>query len=148
VVVKTDTTVRKVVVNACFGGFGLSAKAEMAYLARKGKQAYFFTNARDAAGRPDFDAPYVAVSDPDNDKSIFITYTFTSPDQNEESWFHDRDIPRDDPDLVAVVEELGAAASGRHAALAVVEIPADVEWEIHEYDGSEHVMEKHRAWYP
>ena len=60
--------------------------------------------------------------------------------------FYDHDVARDDPYLVATVEELGAAANGRHANLKVVEIPADVEWEIDEYDGMEHVAEKHRTW--
>jgi hypothetical protein len=47
---------------------------------------------------------------------------------------------------VAVVEELGARANGRHAELKVVEIPANVDWEIDEYDGAEWVAEKHRIW--
>jgi len=53
---------------------------------------------------------------------------------------------RDHALLVRVVEELGDKASGRCADLKVVEIPDDVEWEIDEYDGSEHVAEKHRTW--
>ena len=28
----------------------------------------------------------------------------------------------------------------------IVEIPADVEWQIQEYDGMEWVAEKHRTW--
>lgn len=57
-----------------------------------------------------------------------------------------RDIERDDPLLIQVVEELGEAANGRCAALKIVEIPSDVEWQIEEYDGLEHVAEKHRIW--
>ena len=53
---------------------------------------------------------------------------------------------RSDPRLVAVVEKLGVAASGECANLRVVEIPDDVQWEIEEYDGYEHVAEKHRTW--
>lgn len=53
---------------------------------------------------------------------------------------------RNHPLLVRVVEELGAKANGRFAKLKVVEIPDDVEWEIAEYDGNEHVAEKHRTW--
>jgi hypothetical protein len=48
---------------------------------------------------------------------------------------------------VQVVEQMGDAASGSHSELAIVEIPDDVEWEIDEYDGREHVAEKHRTWY-
>ena len=66
----------------------------------------------------------------------------TLPDKD----FYNRDIPRDDPALVQVVEELGAKADGSCASLKVVEIPDDVEWEIAEYDGREWVAEKHRTW--
>jgi hypothetical protein len=62
------------------------------------------------------------------------------------SEFFDRDLNRDDPVLVAVVEELGTSADTRMSELRVVEIPDDVEWQIEEYDGSEWVAEKHRTW--
>ena len=57
-----------------------------------------------------------------------------------------RDVPRDDPALVATVESLGKASWGNYANLAVVEIPDDVLWHIAEYDGLEHVAENHRTW--
>jgi hypothetical protein len=57
-----------------------------------------------------------------------------------------REIARDDPDLVAVVRELGDAAGGKCAKLEIVEIPDGVKWQIEEYDGSEHVAEAHRTW--
>ena len=53
---------------------------------------------------------------------------------------------RSDPYLVECVESLGDEASGDYAALKVVEIPDDVEWEIAEYHGIEEVVEKHRKW--
>lgn len=56
------------------------------------------------------------------------------------------DVERNDPDLVAVVEELGEKAAGPCASLKVVEIPDDVEWWIEEYDGVEHVAEAHLRW--
>ena len=37
-------------------------------------------------------------------------------------------------------------ANGNHADLKIVEIPANVEWQIDEYDGAEWVSEKHRTW--
>jgi hypothetical protein len=66
-------------------------------------------------------------------------------DQHIENWY-DRDIPRDDPYLIKVIAELGEAANSRFCTLKIVEIPADVEWEIGEYDGLEWVAEKHRTW--
>ena len=55
-------------------------------------------------------------------------------------------IPRDDPKLVRVVEELGEEANGHCAELKVVEIPDDMQWEIRRTDGIEHVSEVHRMW--
>ena len=60
--------------------------------------------------------------------------------------FFDRDIPRDDPILIKVFEELGYAASGFCADLKIVEVPDGVDWYIEEYDGNEWVAERHRTW--
>lgn len=56
------------------------------------------------------------------------------------------DIPRDDSQLIQVVGYLGDKASGRCAELKIVKIPDGVGWQIEEYDGLEHVAEKHRTW--
>lgn len=48
--------------------------------------------------------------------------------------------------MVAAVKALGAKANGTYSELKVVEVPDDVEWHIHEYDGAEHVAENHRTW--
>lgn len=90
----------KIVINRCFGGFGLSEKALEEYKTRKGI-----------------------------DEKIW-------------SW----GINRDDPDLIDIVENMGKAANSGFAKLKIVEIPDDVEWEISEYDGLEHIAEKHRTW--
>ncbi len=55
-------------------------------------------------------------------------------------------IPRDDEQLVQVVEALGPSANGHAAMLKVVAIPQDVEWEIETVAGVEHVSEVHRRW--
>lgn len=60
--------------------------------------------------------------------------------------FEPTDIPRNDPNLVTVVEQLGSDASGENANLKVVEIPDDVMWAIEDYDGAEYVSEQHRTW--
>jgi hypothetical protein len=60
--------------------------------------------------------------------------------------FYDRDIPRNDPALIQVVEELGDGVNGSFAKLKIVEIPDDVLWQIEEYDGKEWVAEQHRTW--
>ena len=113
----------EVVINVCFGGFGLSEEGVREYLKRKGKTLYV-----------------------KSDKYHFKHY-YTSPDMTDKSYFYDRDIKRDDPDLVAVVKELGKKANGDCASLYIVKVPANVQWTIEEYDGSETVEEVHRSFY-
>jgi hypothetical protein len=59
---------------------------------------------------------------------------------------HIYDLSRDDPVLIQVIEELGKESFDRYADLKIVEIPEDVDWYIEEYDGLEHVAERHRTW--
>lgn len=54
---------------------------------------------------------------------------------------------RTDPKLIECVETLGEVANGESAELKIVEIPDDVDWEIEEYEGKEHIAERHRTWY-
>jgi hypothetical protein len=141
----------KVVICDQHGGFSLSLAGEIAYLSRKGETPFFYANPR-VNGRTDFDS-FVRV-DPQSDERHFTVYTLledvgdspSSEKLNAARWFNDRGIPRNDSDLVAVVEELGRRANGTHARLKVVEIPDGVEFEIHEYDGLEWVAETHRVW--
>jgi hypothetical protein len=58
--------------------------------------------------------------------------------------FYCWDIPRDCPVLVEMVER--GDVDGTYADLKVLEIPDDVNWYIEEYDGREHVAERHRTW--
>jgi hypothetical protein len=60
--------------------------------------------------------------------------------------FYVGEIPRDDPILIRVINQLGEYANSRFCTIKIVEIPADVEWQIAEYDGLEWVAEKHRTW--
>lgn len=54
---------------------------------------------------------------------------------------------RTNPDIIECIETLGSEnASGEFSQLKVVEIPDDVDWYIENYDGIEHVAEKHRIW--
>ena len=92
----------KIVINRCYGGFGLSAAA-VAELSRRKPR-------------------------------LLNQYDFEPKEM------------RADKDLVAIVETMGRAANGPLAQLVVVEIPDGLEWEIGEYDGLEHVAEKHRTW--
>lgn len=91
----------KIVINKCYGGFGLSELALVEYKRRAN------------------------VTD---------------------NYFYDYNIPRNDSHLVDIVNEWQQSASGSYSDLKIVEIPDDVEWEIHDYDGIEWIAEKHRTW--
>ncbi len=135
----------KIVINRIYGGFGLSPIAEAAYLKRQGTEAFFYTS-------ENFRAPYKRVSAEEAGKAFvfFTTLKDVGESPNEAAInaniFFGRDLERNDPNLVAVIEELGGAANGKFAELEVVEIPDEVEYEIEEYDGLEQIAEKHRIW--
>lgn len=136
----------KVVINGCFGGFSLSIKARMDILHRKGKNAFVYHEVNvPRRGYQKVDNYDTSVGEwryyvLDTDLGDFTVWD----DAFSEARFND--VSRNDPDLVAVVENLGDKANGDCAELYVVEVPDDVEWEISEYDGSESVEEVHRSW--
>jgi hypothetical protein len=115
--------VRRVVINCEYGGFGISRAAELAYLERTGT-TYTFQDREDRAATLS-KGQYIMVND---------------------QYWDGRKIKRDDPVLVSIVQEMGEAADGDFASLKVVQLPADVDWTIAEYDGQEWVAEQHRTW--
>jgi len=52
---------------------------------------------------------------------------------------NDRDIPRTDPILVQVVEELGERANGLCAELYIDDLTVGTKYRIREYDGLEYI---------
>lgn len=142
--------IRRVVINNCHGGFGLSHEGILAYLDKCGIPVWTQANERFGGLIP---FTYYLVppeeqikGDPDNWHEMTLAQRQAHNAAYSKTVFTERDVARDDPYLVQVVEELGDRANGRHAELKIVEIPADVDWEIDEYDGTEWVAEKHRVW--
>jgi hypothetical protein len=74
-----------------------------------------------------------------------ITHYFLNEVKNE-NLFAEWEIKRNDPVLVEVVEQLGDLANSCYTKLKIVEVPDDVKWYIHDYDGVEEVHEEHRKW--
>lgn len=106
----------KVVYNACYGGFGLSAEAEELYAKRKGLKLY-------------------------KGEKSFGSYSYYTEESKCSESFYSPTYCRHDPDLVAVVEELGfEASSGRCAKLRVHQLTGN-RYMIEEYDGYETVTE-------
>ena len=129
----------KVIINKCYGGFGLSNKAIIEYAKLKGIKLY------------------------SEETSLLTTMHYTIPikeykklyeqDKKKGNWkksnafcFSYSDIERNDPLLVKVVESLGEEANGRFAELKIVEIPDGIKYSIEEYDGMEHIAEEHHTW--
>lgn len=135
---------QSIVINRCFGGFGLSHIGVMHYAKLAGLTLYPY---RDSRAGPRGLVPYDEVT---GEEGLCIHY-LTSPVKDDRSYAKDSyfslsDIKRDDPHLVATVRALGETADGPFAKLKIVEIPNGVSWEIDEYDGRESVEESHSSW--
>lgn len=112
----------KVVYNCWYGGFGMSEKAVHRYAELKGFKVY-----------------------PEDGTLWLKNYYLTPPEERSDTptlsgeEFNIQGIPRHDPVLIQVVEELGSEASARSASLAIREIPKGSRYWIDEYDGNERV---------
>lgn len=91
-----------VVINGCYGGFGLSQEA-LRLLRERG----------------------VEIEEEQEENKYY-----------NKGHLYDPRLPRHDPRLIAVVEELGERADGEYAALYIETIPGN-RYRIEEYDGSE-----------
>jgi hypothetical protein len=121
----------KIVINRCYGGFSLSDPGVEKYAEKAGLTLY-----KERHASVEWIYWIVPKEQRYHDRNMALS---------SQTLWH-RTIPRDDAALVETVQELREAANGRCAELAVVEIPDGVDWEICEYDGNEHVAEKHRTW--
>lgn len=141
---------QSIVINSCYGGFGLSHLAMIRYAEIKRIAPLYIYNSK----RNDDERGYHYVEvHPEDDKTkmpLGLTYSTKPLDANGQipkgAHFSVSHIKRDDPALVQVVRELGEKANDRFAELQVVEIPDGVRWEIDEYDGMETVDECHQSW--
>lgn len=128
----------KIVINACYGGFGLSHEAVMRYAEIKGITLY-----ADRDGKFGITHYYLC---PIEEYNQILTEERDKPvapgrfARSSKLFFSDRDIDRTDPALVQVVEELGDAAGDQYAELRIEEVPAGALYRIDEYDGRESVM--------
>ena len=141
----------KVVINRCYGGFGLSHEAVMRYFEIKGITVY--PEQEKSLGSWKFWTYWlVKPEDRIESKEGEAFYAMSMEDRRAYNQAHSdqtvypREIDLHDPALVQVVEEMGSKADGDHAELKVVEIPDDVNYIIEEYDGMEHIAEAHRTW--
>ena len=137
----------KVVVNRCYGGYGLSEQAVLRYAELKGIKLYVEKGWYETT-------IYWLVPEKERTGIIYEHefYNRTLEERHASNMRYaeltlcPRDIDRNDTALIQAVEELGEEANGEYAELEVVEIPDDVQWTIEEYDGFESIHEVHRVW--
>ena len=148
----------KIVINTCYGGYGISALALQELAKRKGRECYFFTsNIRLRTHTP-------ITVEQTKDVLMWSAYSVPNPDDfrlnerdsdglyksaNERALkisLNSLEEDRTDPDLISIVEELGDEANTRFSKLKVIEIPDDCDWEINDYDGIESVIDVKRTW--
>jgi len=100
----------KIVLNKCYGGFGLSDGA-LRHLAALKRIPLF------------------------EESQEFWTDFYI--DAAHEEPFDFRSISRSDEHLIALVEEFGALANGSASRLEIIDLPSGQQYRICEYDGKE-----------
>lgn len=114
----------EVVINKCYGGFGLSEKAEK-----------FFNNLKNWSNETNEEDENV-----ETDENI---ETDDNVETDENSCDFEQTKSRTDPDLIATVKKFGDEANNTFSKLKIETFPDCVkkEWlTIHEYDGMESVF--------
>ncbi len=135
----------KVVINKCYGGFGISPLCLWELVQR---------NAKCVETIPLKEWATIDIEDdlgananlPSNIKTYFFGAPLVDMDTRT-VYCLNKSSARQDLDLIELIETKGSDwCSGELAELVVVEIPDGIEWEIEEYDGVEWVSEAHRTW--
>lgn len=129
----------KLVINRCYGGFGLSRDAQLALVGCPHIELY---EPKEYYGGIEGWEKKFADDRARGDRLFGITLHNGKVVSDE----HRRDAARTCPRLIEVVEKMGEKAAGPHAELEIVEIPNGVDYVIDEYDGIEHIAEAHRTW--
>lgn len=119
----------ELIINNCFGGFGLSDAA----IERCLELGLTCTNL-DGEGK---------ASNPQAEFALLDNQMFTK----KYTILHEMRV-RTSPVVIAVVREMGEKAGDSLSSPKILEIPFDSTdgWHIQDYDGQERVVENHRSW--
>lgn len=152
----------KIILNKCFGGFGISSKAYKLYSEKKRIKLYpyiednsnYISKREIIFNKADWN--FEAL-----DKELLVHYftkdlgdSIIENSENETEFnklyskynlYIDTEY-RTDPILIEVVEELKADANNRFSNLCVVEIPDNLNYVIDDYDGKETLHEYVKTW--
>lgn len=137
----------KVILNKCYGGFGVSQKGYELYAKKKNLDLYMYKRSND---------DFMMFERIQKDESVFLKHYFTV-DMGESFSIHSMENwngitlylderHRTDSVLIEVVEELGEEANDEFADLQIVEIPDDLKYEVIDHDGIERLCEVGKTW--
>ena len=136
---------KKVILNKCFGGFGVSKEAYELYAKKKGIDVFHYTqkNLKNEI--------YTYATDDNRSFDFYFTKDFGDnvyiSDEDFKEYFLNLDEKfREDKTLIEVVEELGEKANAFYSNLKIVEIPDDLDYVIDNYDGIETLRQKVQEW--
>jgi len=118
----------KIVINKCYGGFGLSDEAFEWLIKNKKWKVTGYTK------EGQYENPNATIVKSKRDR-FFGKYYLTD----------ERKI-RTHPDLIECIKVLGKKVNNQVSELHIVEIPDGTEWVIEEYDGIEWIAEQHQIW--
>jgi len=122
-----------VVINNCYGGFGISDAAVEKLIVKGWTVTKYLKSGSLENANADF------VYNGREDLGFLGKYSFGK-------WYGNEQALRTHPDLVAVIKELEEKANTNLSQLKVITVPDDIEWKIEEYDGLECIAEVHRTW--
>lgn len=136
---------KKVILNKCFGGFGLSKEAYELYAKKKGISVFHYIqeNLKKEI--------YTYATDDNRTFDFYFTKDFGDnvyiSNEDFKKYFLNLDENfREDKTLIEVVEELGEKANTFYSNLKIVEIPDDLDYVIDNYDGIETLHQKVQEW--
>ncbi len=139
----------KIVIGTKIGGFHMTTEAFQLYGRLKGIKFYYYTNYMPEDGG--FIGQYIKITLKEAKKnySVYVMQKnfgeIVADLYSQDCYsfmFHYRDLERDDPYLIQVVELLG-----KKLGMEIIEVPDDVEWHISSSDsGEEWIAENHRVW--
>lgn len=136
---------KKVILNKCFGGFGVSKEAYELYAKKKGIDVFHYTqkNLKNEI--------YTYATDDNRSFDFYFTKDFGDnvyiSDEDFKKYFLNLDEKfREDKILIEVVEELGEKANSMYSNLKIVEIPDNLDYVIDDYDGIETLHQKVKKW--
>lgn len=132
---------KKVILNKCYGGFGVSDKVYEEYTKAKGFKLfrykmidinkYVFTDKDCGTLGTEYSTEYLGkeCSNIPNSSFLYIDSSY-----------------REDKILVEIVERLGKEANSDYSNLIVIEIPDDLDYVIDDYDGLETLHQRVQEW--